>query len=186
MTSTAIALPRCVLTSCGNACWNSGALITQTFFSNCGVGRSWLCTNWTSKETWPMHSGRSFRCRGRVIVDLKTHDNDEHLSAQLGQHFEDCVLSFAEFSGMDVRGHCIKGLAEAMIQAGAFSTASFIWRASGARRAIVLASYLDDFLSNHITTDILDVLSKWTFGTAAGVAARDVRQREARRRRHVL
>ena len=33
-----------------------------------------------------------FDCHFRVIVDLNTHDNGEHLSAQLGQHFQDGVV----------------------------------------------------------------------------------------------
>ena len=33
----------------------------------------------------------AFDCHERVIVDLKTHDNIEHLSALLGQHFKDGV-----------------------------------------------------------------------------------------------
>ena len=48
MTSTAISLPTCVLTRCGDVCWNSAALFTHAFFSYFWVGCKWLCTSWTS------------------------------------------------------------------------------------------------------------------------------------------
>ena len=40
MTSTAISLPKCVLTRCRGACWNSGALFTQTFFKKQNINKS--------------------------------------------------------------------------------------------------------------------------------------------------
>ena len=128
---------------------------SQTLFSNFGVGRRWLFTSWICKE--------AFDCHERVISDLKTHDNGEHLSAQPGQHFKDGVWLFTEFSGIDVPGRCIKGLADATIQEGVISTATVrhipaCERSKTCQR--VLASFSDDVRPNHIKTDILDRLPK--------------------------
>ena len=94
-------IARCVLTGCGDACWNGGALSTQTFLGHLG----------SCKE-------EAIDCHDTVIADLRTHDHVEHLSAQLGQHVKAGALLFTEFSGIDVPGHCLKGLADVMIQAG--------------------------------------------------------------------
>ena len=58
------------------------------------VGTAERFSHKRSFQTWVLVSKETCDCHERLVVDCKTHDNGEHLSRQLGQHFKDGVLLF--------------------------------------------------------------------------------------------